>query len=143
MSTVKVATSDLIGAPLDWVVGLIEGAKPTSHGRIEWVTWDLPFVMIPGLKNNPLNLQNRGYGYCPSIESNTGAPLLHKHAVALEPIDPFTEYGVGWWAVCINAQGERCRFHGETPLIAGLRAIVGAAKGNTVEIPTELLEQSA
>ncbi len=99
------------------------------------------------MSNNPLNLERRGFGWCPTTQWDQGGPLLHKHAVALEPADAWQEYGNNWQATCITTRADADHsFHhqqGETPLIAGMRAIVGAILGDTVSIPTELLEQSA
>lgn len=66
--------------------------------------------------------------------------LISKHAVSLEPVDAFTEGGAGWWAVCLDANGDRCRYLGDTIEIAVRRAVVGALAGEHIDIPNQVLE---
>ncbi len=135
----------LAGAALDYAAGEAVGVEVSVHWSRLLGGWRVrvakPFtIKHPGC--DPFH--DKSYRtWAPSSDGATGAELLHTHAVSLEPVDPFREGGGSWFAVCVNALGERCRYHGETPLIAGMRAIVGALRGGQVEIPTELLEHSA
>lgn len=141
----EVQVSDLTGKALDFAAGQAAGVLVEVHANFRKaghrVLLVKPFVIE--LEGRPPFHDKSYRNWLPSTDQAQGSELLHKLAVAVEPEDPFSEFGGGWWAVRINAQGARCRFHGETPLIAGMRAIVGAANGNTVNIPNELLEQSA
>lgn len=143
--TTEVQVSELTGQALDFAAGQAAGLLvelfPNFRKAGFRVLLAIPFVIE---REGRASFHDKSYrNWLPSTNTGQGGELLHKLAVALEPEDPFSEFGGGWWAVRINAQGERCRFHGETPLIAGMRAIVGAANGNTVNIPKELLEQKA
>lgn len=129
MSNVVILVSQLKGEALDYAVAMaVHGVKPSSAHAFAW-------------KNQ--NPDPRNYSTSPDI----GMPLLHKHAVALEPADAWQEYGNSWQATCITTRADADHsFHhqqGDTPLIAGMRAIVGAILGDTIEVPSELLEQSA
>lgn len=83
----------------------------------------------------------------PSINKGQGFWFIHKFAVTLKPSDPYAEFGGTWTATCITSRERAAHTYyneeGDTPLIAGMRAIVGAILGDTVNIPIELLEQSA
>lgn len=134
MSAVEVAAGDLAGPALDWAVAKAVGDDVT---------------VMPGMAWKEYQVWTSGsfVRYSPSTDGGRGMPLLHKHAVALEPADAWQEYGNNWQATCITTRADADHsFHhqqGETPLIAGMRAIVGAILGDTVNIPIELLEQSA
>lgn len=126
---VDVAVKDLSGAALDWAVGVIEGATPMVDGRLEWVVGSLSAVYNPGLPNNPLNLQNRGYGWCPSTEWRQGGPLIHKYRIL------FDESGTqlcAWGAGIDDA-------YGPDHLTAACRAIVAAKLGDIVKVPACLV----
>jgi len=119
--TTSVKVEDLSGGVLDWAVAFATSeAMPTVW---QWLEWD--------------SFRKREF------DTYATTKLMHRHAVALEPTDPFTEGGGEWWATCVNADGERCRYLGDTPLIAGLRAIVGAQKGAEIDIPNKILEHYA
>lgn len=134
MSTVKVAAGELSGAALDWAVAKAVGDDVT---------------VMPGMAWKSYRVWTAGsfVSYSPSTDGARAMPLLHKHAVALEPADAWQEFGNDWMATCIATRADADHSfyhqHGETPLIAGMRAIVGAILGDTIEVPSELLEQSA
>lgn len=134
MSTVAVAIAELSGAALDWAVAKAVGDDVTV---MPGMTWKSYHVWTAGTFQR----------YSPTTDGARGMPLLHKHAVASEPADAWQEYGNNWQATCITtrADADHSFYHqqGDTPLIAGMRAIVGAILGDTIEVPSELLEQSA
>jgi hypothetical protein len=139
---VAVKTSDLTGAALDWAVGVVESAKLIEGGRLEWTVGELSVVYTPGMENNPRNLQNRGYGWCPSSEWRQGGELLEKYHIS------FHEYAEGKVSASVNEypwKGARSRGDwkvGPTRLIAACRAIVASKVGHVVNVPRELLGEA-
>jgi hypothetical protein len=135
---VDVATKDLSGAALDWVVGVIEGATPLADGRLQWVVGGYEVDYTPGQVNNPYMLQHRGYGYCPSTEWRIGGPLIEKYRVDLHY--PHGLPGRGWWAQAgTHSQDNPLTAMDATPLIAACRAIVAAKLGDIVKVPACLV----
>lgn len=129
MSNVIIAVSKLEGEALNYAVAMaIHGFEPSSKHAFSW---------------RFQNSEPRKYSTNPDL----GGRLLHQRAVWLKPSDPYAEFGGTWTATCITSRESAAHtyYHeeGDTPLIAGMRAIVGAILGDTVSIPTELLEQSA
>lgn len=122
---VDVAVKDLSGAALDWAVGVIEGATPIEGGRLEWNMGGYPASVTPGMKNNPYNLEHRGFGYSPSTEWSQGGPLIQKYRIL------FDEAGADLcaWGVGI---GDAC---GPDHLTAACRAIVASKLGDIVKVP--------
>ena len=130
---VDVAVKDLKGAALDWVVGVIEGAKPLADGRLRWVVGGYEVDYTPGQVNNPYMLQHRGFGYCPSTEWREGGPLLHKYKAC------FAAYDYGY--LCLLAHNDLHHGEGKGPdhLTAACRAIVAAHLGDIVKVPACLV----
>lgn len=124
---VEVKTTELVGAGLMWAAMNADGRNCRNPRKVEGA---------PG---------NKGVFDCDGKGIDSPAlDLIHKHAVTLEPSDPWVEFGNGWQAMCITTRDDAPHSfhtqHGPDPLTAGLRAIVGAVSGETVLIPTVLME---
>ena len=124
---VKVKTSELTGAALDWAVAKAQGRTPTfnmnSHGRV-WHGWWLAtggeYERMPNYSNDwaqagPILERERI-----SIHQWTDMPIIH----AYMPICPMTAHLGG---------------AGPTPLVAAMRCYVAIKLGREVEVPHELL----
>ena len=124
MSTVAILTSELTGPALNWAAA--KATRKEMPSPWQWATWD---------------------DYRPATNPSAAYPLLHKHAVATSPTDVYQEFGGDWKGTCAtdlpDAASSICTHFGETPLIAGLRALVGAILGESVNVPTEILELRA
>ncbi|WP_395601166.1 phage protein NinX family protein (plasmid) [Pseudomonas sp. A1437] len=129
---VDVAVKDLSGAALDWAVGVIEGATPIEGGRLEWTVGTQKASVTPGMKNNPYNLEHRGFGYCPSIDWSHGGPLLTKYRIG------FGLYPGAYFAV-IGTNDDAGEGHGPDHLTSACRAIVAAKHGDIVKVPACLV----
>ena len=123
MTTTKVKTSELVGAALDWAVAKALDYKPylvdQGAGPDAWMT-QVPWGGMAVIGED---------GWSPSTDWAQGGRLFQTYISAMN------DTGSGCWCHCGNNLGE-----GETILIAACRAIVAAKLGDTVEIPTELLE---
>lgn len=134
----KVKTSELTGAALDWAVAIAEGYEPDrpQDGQVKKGS-DYRVV-------GPCNSQFR---YSPSIDWRQGGPLLANLMTSGQwGITPFTDgqimisntnsdclpYNGDWEQASINAFGDNL-------LIATCRAIVTSEIGEEVDIPDSLL----
>jgi hypothetical protein len=114
----KIKTSELTGAALDWVVMLLEhGAADTPRSREIF-----------------LAQYARKSGYHPSLFWNHGGPIIEREGIAVIRNDGC------WNAILGLGVGSRLvvRVSGATPLIAAMRCYVASKMGDTIDIPEEL-----
>ena len=113
----KIQTSELTGAALDWAVAKCEGAYAPS------VETD-----IDGTKRI-----NYGGMYPEwSTEWAQGGPIIEREGIATDFDKPN-----GIW--CASDNADPIAYYGPTFLVAGLRCYVASKLGDTVDIPEELL----
>jgi len=117
MTSMKIETSELQGAALDWAVAKCE---ITEH--IE--EFDYFF------------LKNYDNGFCYySASWALGGPIIEREKIALCP-------GYSWEASkdfdAVGGDTDTAVEHGPTPLIAAMRCYVASKLGDTVEIPEKL-----
>ena len=117
----KIKTSELEGAALDWAV-----AKACGVGVTLDVEFDIPTGVVR--LNGSANL------WRPSTDWSQGGPLIGSNSVWLSD-DEFDEYPETKWTASIQGAGMQ---EAQTPLIAACRAIVAAKLGDVVEVPDEL-----
>ena len=125
----KVKTSELKDAALDWAVTVCEEAWTGNSDR---------FMVIFKHQNETKQ------GYCWSTNWSQGGPIIER-----EGINVIQEFGgyegsfatvKGWCAYryvrggTINPQ----RYYGDTPLIAAMRCYVASKLGDEVDVPEEL-----
>ena len=132
---VEVRTEDLTGCALAWAVMTADGwtcSNPSDSG------FQHDFTRHFDCENEKVRM-----GFTPRIGGEFRR-LIHKHAVTIEPSDPWAKYGNQWTGMCISMRDDQPHsYHtqiGPDPEHAGLRAIVGAILGETVSIPAVLLE---
>jgi len=129
MDIVEVKTSELIGAALDWAVGYAVrsnhlGAGAWSGSREAWLAdWSVQAC------------------YSPSTEWADGGPLIDKYQLDLT----FERVGLVYSYPCQDdglpiIKGEVYGSFGATHLIAACRAIVLDKLGETISIPSELMQ---
>lgn len=115
----KMKTSELQGAALDWAVceatGLL-GAYPLTRKRFlkQWSG-------------------NSGKYLHPSTDWAQGGPIIEREAIQITP----DEYS-GTWVAFMTREGNPLEDRGPTPLIAATRCFVSSRLGDTVEVPDEL-----
>jgi hypothetical protein len=116
----KVQTSNLIGAQLDWAVAQCDGGKaltPYAHGF----------------------LTSNGYPFRPSTDWSQGGPILEGINVSQTLISSGIGDSVFDTLVWSAQTGSGGYYEGETPLIAAMRGYVASKLGDEVEIPDGLL----
>lgn len=119
----KIKTSDIIGAQLDWAVERSLGT-PWINGYFSYPKDDPNF-------SYPYTSKTRPY----STEWAQGGPIIEREKIGV------TVDHSGVWIACSewNYQDEKLHMHsGPTPLIAAMRCYVASKMGNEVEIPDEL-----
>ena len=122
----KIKTSELSGAALDWAVAKAEGndqfVQYTPHLRVYHQRTD-------GLSSYTVT-------FCPSTDWTRGGPLIER-----ECIDIMFE-GPEWYAYmryeAADGYNRTLQYDGPTPLIAAMRCYVASKLGDEVEIPEEL-----
>jgi hypothetical protein len=118
----KIKTSELTGAALDWAVAKCEDFNDWTailrihNGRMTKI--------IPG----DYETSEIYTSYSPSTDWAQGGPIIEREVIDLTNICPGT-----WRATSVEHW-----FNGPTPLIAAMRCYVASKLGDEVEVPDEL-----
>jgi hypothetical protein len=124
---VKMQTSELRGASLNWAVGMANG----------WERYDSPFQQPDGRFHWTLMFKNAEpcmkdfASFEPSIEWAQGGPIIEQERISVASIDPH-------WQASMPSTIYPGEQDGPTPLIAAMRCYVASKLGDTVDIPQEL-----
>lgn len=126
----KIKTSELIGAALDWAVAKCEGIlHPWGYirvqdGRTMWIT--------PGDHETA----DAWHQYSPSTDWAQGGPVIEWEGISTVQEGDAAD----WVASVYDHKADDWHLHtlGETPLIAAMRCYVASKLGDEVEIPEEL-----
>lgn len=127
----KIKTSELTGAALDWAVAKCEGHKPvfTRH----WVTPSHPEdprrVCVPA----PSWVQP----FEPSTNWAQGGPIIEREKIYLNCLRTGDHYRTEVWEAWPYASTKLVQ-QGVTPLIAAMRCYVASKLGDEVDVPKEL-----
>lgn len=138
----KIKTSELTGAALDWAVAIAEGWTITS------VPKDIDGnyageVLVPHGYSEEFKFTPRGevpINYFVSRRKwssdwSQGGPLIEKYTIGLNL--HWGEWGAWIRGTCYESNDPDA--YAATPLIAACRAIVAAKLGDEVDIPEDLL----
>ena len=135
----KIKTSELTGAALDWAVAKCEGE--------EFEIKDGALVIGTRYESNSVD---DDYGcefdieYRPSQDWAQGGPIIEREGIDLYCNVPTnTAHADPAWRGSWRAKYHRCGFgtemsYGPTPLIAACRCLVASKLGDEVEVPDEL-----
>lgn len=119
----KIKTSELTGAALDWAVAKCLGFTPFTDD-ISWI------VEING-----------GYKRLPAYSTNwaQGGPIIEREQIFVKPTAKLAK---GWRTYQRDPAGNGiCNSqYGPTPLVAAMRCFVASRLGESVEVPQELRE---
>jgi hypothetical protein len=111
----KVKTSELTGAALDWAVAKAEGNVQLQYDSREGLIIRNILGWIP---------------YRPSVAWQQGGPIIER-----EYIEWIIDLA---WNAAIRGGDKDDIAHGPTPLIAAMRCYVASKLGDEIEIPEEL-----
>lgn len=134
----KVKTSELTGAALDWAVAKGKGRlyawirdplRPgTSIKDIDFDEVGVLMVYEPGNKRCPY------IPWSPSTDWSQGGPIIERENMHVGPRAGYRPVGVQW-----TAEVPGTRYSGPTVLITAMRCYVASQFGDEVDIPKELL----
>lgn len=139
----KIKTSELTGAALDWAVAICEGYTDL---RRNCHAFNNALLMTPPRSDyGSVELYDLNY----SSDWDLGGPIIEREGIAILRRGPWVNpVQAAIWVAEIthppsltsrNAlQKDVCK-SGPTPLIAAMRAFVASRLGDEVEIPEELL----
>ena len=120
----KVKTSELQGAALDWAVAKCEGVW------VEYVDDEITQCL----------LQKPSGRYAPSTDWAQGGPIIEREGIAIDCIRCNGNID-GWQAANMVADDENWDAnvqYGPTPLVAAMRCYVSSKLGDEVEVPNEM-----
>jgi hypothetical protein len=121
----KINTSELTGAALDWAVAQCEGHLIAKHRRGGDIRIHTPY---------PKPMFSRTIPFCPSTDWVQGGTIIEREKISVEPC--WDDVSI-WVASMFEPD---CKFNriGNTPLIAAMRCYVAGKMGDEIEIPEEL-----
>ena len=119
----KIKTSELTGAALDWAVAMLEKPEACEYGVEDW----------RGQRRS--TVKNGEYVYRWHQSWAQGGPIIER-----EKICPDYLINGQWLAVSRTTEAQG---YGPTPLIAAMRCYVASKLGHDVEVPEELCPPTA
>lgn len=122
----KVKTSELTGAALDWAVAICSGTSVNLN-----LAPKPPVMHLRGFK------ASKGSRWIPSQKWSQGGPIIEREKLTLI----WTPKSGFWSAYELQATTENYKDrkqNGDTPLIAAMRCYVASKLGNEIDIPEEL-----
>ena len=123
----KIKTSELTGAALDWAGA--EGAGQQSRILLSSYTGARSIQILPPPRDIWRN-------FCPSTDWAQGGPLIESEHIHLA----HHRGSADWSAHVIRGIGVISHMaFGPTPLIAGMRCYVASRLGDEVDVPEEML----
>lgn len=121
----KIKTSELQGAALDWAVAKCEGKLITMLCGVMVRNND---GMLSPTKSNPL------IKWKPSTDWSQGGPIIERERINLIVSDG--HWFAETWA---TNSGETVNMNSPTPLIAAMRCYVASKLGDEVDVPDSLI----
>ena len=124
----KIKTSDLIGAQLDWMVAKCQGyVEQGVYGTPEFRDSEVYLCYCDAVLNSC---------YSPTTDWAQGGPLLNQHKIS-RTID-HSGLWIAYAGYNLNDEQRHMQCD-RSELVAGLRCLVALNLGDTVEVPDELL----
>lgn len=121
----KIKTSELTGAALDWAVALIEYPEWKEQGYLEVFPYDLHF--------------DDGEVYSPTTNWTQGGPIIEREGINLDNYGKNPRWSA--WTPAPDRESGEAQAYGPTPLIAAMRCYVASKLGDEVDVPDELVER--
>ena len=119
----KIKTSELTGAALDWAVAKCEGRGiEFDDPRDPWLTRD-------GISDQPL------HSYTPSTDWAQGGPIIEREMLAVWP-----DFDTGRYFASAD-EGRGTDYTGDTLPIAAMRCFVASRLGDEVDVPDVLIQE--
>ncbi len=146
----KIKTSELTGAALDWAVGKAEGRTLQRNpmgpmGGHGWWIWEETPSGQGGIILSKSVYLSIGKQWSPSTNWAQGGPIIEREGIELlcnvtaEEAKKFIEGSHADWRAAKRPINRNARSFGPTPLVAAMRCYVASELGDEVEVPDELL----
>ena len=116
----KIKTSELTGAALDWAVTTIEAPDALAYGIADW------------REQRKRTVKNSEYVYRWHQSWSQGGPIIEREFLAIE--GDYNE-----WRARLFDDGRIFEADGPTPLVAAMRCYVASKLGDEVDVPKELI----
>jgi hypothetical protein len=127
---VRIKTSELSGAALDWAVAKALGLNPNTNPEVR-----RQYVGYPGFAEaNGFGYPIKNYG----SDWSQGGPIIEEKEIYVVPSGGGSTKWKAWFWVS-ETQNFTPDQYGPTPLIAATRCYVASELGDKVEVPDELL----
>ncbi len=120
----KIKTSELDGAALDWAVAKCEGKDGVLHD--DGITRCIVIAAPSGVYKGT---------WRPSLNWSQAGPIIEREGICLYSMDAVAP----WDARLYDGESEPWHAVGDTPLVAAMRCYVASKLGDTVDIPEELV----
>jgi hypothetical protein len=134
----KIKTSELTGAALDWAVAKAEGKTP----KIQCTSFRDAFIYRVYLGwSYEHSISGSIVEYRPSIDWVLGGPIIEREGINLDNYAKNPQWSA-WIPTPERESGEAQAF-GPTPLIAAMRCYVASKLGDEVEVPEKLCPPTA
>ena len=129
----KIKTSELTGAALNWAVAKADGKSP----KIDCTSFQDAFIYRVYLGwSYAYSSSGSIVEYEPSTDWAEGGPIIEREGIGL---DQYADYPK--WQAFTPAPEQpsgHCVCNGPTPLIAAMRCYVASKLGDEVDVPEEL-----
>lgn len=126
----KIKTSELTGAALDWAVAKVEGHQ-----------WRCPWLLEKDGFQSWSSYEQAWGNPTPkySTDWSQGGPILERERIGVCHYNEADGWEVPNWAAWRTDTEDRVQIMGETALIAIMRCFVASKLGDEVDVPEELL----
>jgi hypothetical protein len=132
---IKLKTSELTGAALDWAVAKCEGIELESGYGVQETSGYYNRLLVDGRMSKGQSMLVR---YIPSTDWAQGGPIIELEGINLRALS-----GALWEAETWSAEGGQYLLDGPTPLVAAMRCYVASKLGDEIELPEEMKEVMA
>lgn len=126
----KIKTSELTGAALDWAVAKAEGRDEVTIRLV---------CGIAGWAGGDYNGHHTWNGWYPSTDWAQGGPIIERERLGVCYYHEADGWEVPNWAAWRTDIDDRVQITGETALIAAMRCFVASKLGDEVDVPEELM----
>lgn len=135
----KVRTSELTGAALDWAVAKAD--KRLGRGEVEGaVDRENSWLYVLEDSNEEMHSRLVQCYYSPSTNWAQGGPIIERERLGVCYYHEADGWEVPNWAAWRTDIDDRVQIMGETALIAAMRCFVAVQLGDEVDVPKELLK---
>lgn len=127
----KIKTSELIGAALDWAVATVESSS----------TWAM--LTVEDRAEKWLRIYHANNGDRFSTDWAQGGPIIFRERIILPEIRGKDTWFAAYARPQLDTNGKARRYfqnEGPSPLIAAMRCYVASTLGDEVDVPDELIQ---